>query len=269
MSKIQNDKYYTPPDLAQYCVEKTKEIIGADNITEYIEPSAGAGVFLNYLDKPYLAYDIEPEDDRIIQADWLSVNLEYKRGRCVIGNPPFGRGTVTSNRFAKKSFQISDYVAFILPICQLNNQEELYEFDLIYSEDLGTKIYSNRNIHCCFNIYIRPNDNKLHKKQCRYQLKDIVMKEVRKSRNQFLPKDFDYDIGICKWGSVGKIINKGQEGTYQQELYIKCNNKKLKSKVVETILNIDWNNFIISDKSPTISQWMLRKYLKEQIPELK
>ena len=95
------------------------------------------------------------------------------------------------------------------------------------------------------------------------------MKEVRKSRNQFLPKDFDYDIGICKWGSVGKIINKGQEGTYQQELYIKCNNKKLKSKVVETILNIDWNNFIISDKSPTISQWMLRKYLKEQIPELK
>ena len=31
MSKIQNDKYYTPPDLAKYCVEKTKEIIGADN----------------------------------------------------------------------------------------------------------------------------------------------------------------------------------------------------------------------------------------------
>ena len=269
MSKIQNDKYYTPPDLAKYCVEKAKEIIGEDNITEYIEPSAGAGVFLDYLDKPYRAYDIEPEDKRIIKADWLAVDLEYKKGRCVIGNPPFGRGTITSNRFAKKAFHISDYVAFILPICQLNNQVELYEFDLIYSEDLGFKTYSDRDIHCCFNIFIRPNDNKLHKKQNQYQLQDITMKEVRKSRNQFLPKDFDYDIGIVKWGSVGKIIEKGKEGSYHQELYIKCNNQELKERIVNTIKNIDWNNFIISNKSPTISQWMLRKYLKEQIPELK
>ena len=91
MAKIQNDKYYTSQKLAKYCVEKTKEIIGEDNITEYIEPSAGSGVFLNYLDKPYLAYDIEPEDERIVKTDWLTVNLDYKKGRCVIGNPPFGR----------------------------------------------------------------------------------------------------------------------------------------------------------------------------------
>ena len=51
MSKIELDKYYTPDDLAKYCVEKTKEIIGEENITEYLEPSAGSGVFLKYLDK--------------------------------------------------------------------------------------------------------------------------------------------------------------------------------------------------------------------------
>lgn len=49
MAKIQNDKYYTPSDLAEYCVHKTEEIIGKENITEYLEPSAGAGVFLDYL----------------------------------------------------------------------------------------------------------------------------------------------------------------------------------------------------------------------------
>ena len=27
MAKIQSDKYYTSPELAKYCVEKTKEII--------------------------------------------------------------------------------------------------------------------------------------------------------------------------------------------------------------------------------------------------
>ena len=80
MAKRPLDKYYTPVDLAKYCVEKTNEIIGEDNITEYLEPSAGTGVFLKYLDKPYLAYDIEPEGDNIVQADYLTLDLEYKKG---------------------------------------------------------------------------------------------------------------------------------------------------------------------------------------------
>lgn len=29
------------------------------------------------------------------------------------------------------------YIAFIQPISQLNNNLQMYEFDLIYSEDLG------------------------------------------------------------------------------------------------------------------------------------
>ena len=55
MGKIPNDKYYTSPELAEYCVNKTKEIIGDENITEYLEPSAGSGVFLNYLPEGTLA----------------------------------------------------------------------------------------------------------------------------------------------------------------------------------------------------------------------
>ena len=76
MSKIELDKYYTPKELVEYCVNKTKEIIGEQNIVEYLEPSAGGGVFLDYLDKPYLAYDIEPEDDRIVKQDYLNLDLE-------------------------------------------------------------------------------------------------------------------------------------------------------------------------------------------------
>ena len=124
------DKYYTSPELARYVVDKTKEVIGEENITEYIEPSAGAGVFLDYLDKPYIAYDIEPEDNRIVKQDWLTVDLEYKKGRCVIGNPPFGARNVLSVQFFKKSVQFGDYIAFILPISQLNNTQQMYEFDL-------------------------------------------------------------------------------------------------------------------------------------------
>ena len=64
MAKIELDKYYTPKDLAEYCVNKTKEIIGVDNITEWLEPSAGGGSFLNHLPSNTLAYDIAPEDNR-------------------------------------------------------------------------------------------------------------------------------------------------------------------------------------------------------------
>lgn len=266
IAKIPNDKYYTSPDLAEYCVKKTEEIIGKENITEYLEPSAGSGVFLDFLDKPYLAYDIEPEDERVNKQDYLSLDLEYKKGRCIIGNPPFGEGTRLSNRFCKKSFKNSDFVAMILPICQLNNSIELYEFNLIYSEDLGIKQYSNRNIHCCFNIYKRP-ENGLNKKT-NYKLKDIEIKECRKSRNQFLPKEFDYDIGFCKWGSVGKEITKGNEGKYQQEMYIKCYNNQFRNKVVDIIRNNNWNDFILSNNSPTVSQWQIYKYIKEQIPQI-
>ena len=32
MAKIDLDKYYTPKDLAKYCIDKTFEIIGVENI---------------------------------------------------------------------------------------------------------------------------------------------------------------------------------------------------------------------------------------------
>ena len=110
MAKILLDKYYTPNDLAKYCIEKTKEIIGEENITEYIEPSAGEGIFLKYLDKPFIAYDIEPECDKIIKQDYLNLNLEYKKGRCIIGNPPYGRCLNLAQKFYKKSIYLGDYI---------------------------------------------------------------------------------------------------------------------------------------------------------------
>ena len=171
IAKILNDKYYTSPELAEYIVKKTKEIIGEENITEYIEPSAGSGVFLDFLDKPYLAYDIEPEDDRIIKADYLSLDLEYKKGRCIIGNPPFGEGNNLSVAFYKKSVEIAEYIAFILPISQYNNDIKLYEYNMLYTEDLGKKQYSDRIVHCCFNIYKKPDCG--FNKKPNYHLQDV------------------------------------------------------------------------------------------------
>lgn len=272
IAKIENDKYYTSPELAQYVVNKTKEILGEENITEYLEPSAGSGVFLDVLDKedkPYLAYDIEPEDDkdRIIKQDYLQLELKYKKGRLVIGNPPFGKGNTMSVKFFKRAIQIADYVAFILPISQLNNTQQMYEFDLIYSEDLGLQKYSNRELHCCFNIYKRPVNGKLNKKP-NYKLKDIEIIEYRRGGNTNIPDGYDYSMGIFGAGCVGKE-NK-YIGQYASECYFYIKNPLYKNKIIDILKNTNWKELSKGiSNTYRLPQWKIYKYIKEQIPEIK
>lgn len=147
--RIENDKYYTPTDIAKKCFDKTIEIVGYDNITEIIEPSAGNGSFSSQW--PFcIAYDIEPEHPDIIKQDFLTLDIPYKKGRLFIGNPPFGSRMSLAIKFYKKCIQLGDYIAFILPIGQLNNSAVLYEFDLIYSEDLGDQSYTDRDFTLLF-----------------------------------------------------------------------------------------------------------------------
>ena len=272
IAKILNDKYYTSPELAEYCVKKTKEIIGRENITEYLEPSAGNGVFLNYLPKGTLAYDIEPEDykNRIVKADYLSLDLEYKKGRCIIGNPPFGVKNNLTVTFYKKSVQIADYISFILPISQYNNHIKLYEYDLLYTENLGAMQYSDRIVHCCLNIYKKPECG--FNERPNYHLQDVEIKESIINQNPKRQKiinkeDFNYDIRICVWGAaMGKQVEYPNQ--YVKEFCIKINNIKLQTKIIKLILNTKWSEKYPMTATPNLCQWQVYKYIKEQIPEI-
>jgi len=264
--KIYLDKYYTPSDLAEYCVNKTREIIGKNNITEWVEPSAGAGVFLPYLENNYLAFDIEPEAENIEQKDYLELDLPYFKGRCVIGNPPFGERNILVKKFYNKAITQGDYISFILPITQLNNTQSLYKLQLIYSEDLGVTRYSDRDVHCCFNIYKRNEDGSFCKK-INYTLNDVDIIEYKRTKEvQFN----HFDFAICTWGngSCGKVPEfKGQ---FAQEHYVIIKNELLKEKILEVCNETDWKNKVapVNTSSKKIQTWRIYKYLKEQIPEL-
>lgn len=186
MAKIPNDKYYTPQHIVSRCIDTIIETIGLDKITEVIEPSAGNGAFMHdeRLHVDY-AYDILPEAEDIIQADYLEIakTLQYKPGRLILGNPPFGYAGNLYNQFYKASVKIADYVAFILPISQLNSNIRLYEFDLIKSIDLGDCEYSDRKIRCCFNIYTRPQSGILNKMPKTKKLKSIIISIVEFRKN--------------------------------------------------------------------------------------
>lgn len=270
MCKISLDKYYSSPEVAEHVANKTKEIIG-DKITEYIEPAAGAGIFLDYLDKPYLAFDIEPHDKRIVKEDYLKLDIEYKQGRCVIGNPPYGSKLNLAAAFYNKSIGIADYIAFILPISQYKNNIKLYRFNLIYSEDLGVKEYSGKKVHCCLNIYTR-GKNGLNKRH-NYKLKDVSITEVRLN-NKFVT---GYDIRIKAWGGDPNVKRSGNNligcevdypGQYAKEFCITVHNIKYKDRVLNLIRNANWREIYQMTATPNLLQWQIYKYIKEQIPDI-
>jgi len=265
LARIRNDKYYTPPDLAKYIVDKTKEVIGEENITEYIEPSAGAGVFLDYLEKenvPYLAYDIEPEDNRIIKQDFLALELEYKKGRCVIGNPPFGWANSGIKKFYKKSIQLAEYISFILPVSQYNNNHELFDFELIYSENLGEVKFLNPNSSinkkCCLNIYKKP---KIKRRKPSYKFNDIKIIGWRKA------KKTNCDFYICCYGSpLGKIVPRDTHHVNINGIIIY--NEEIRGKIEKIFTETVWEDVYPMMSSPNLLQWQIYEHLKEKIPEL-
>lgn len=271
--KISNDKYYTPIPLANYCWEKTIEIIGEENISEIIEPSVGDGAFLHYDKKPHFAYDILPECESDItsikKGDFLVQDICYLPGRLTIGNPPYGDKNWMAKRFYNKAVEIGDYIAFILPISQYKNPISLYKFDLIYSEDLGMREYSGINLHCCFNIYKRPDDKEVNEKPD-YTLKDITIIEHRRKNGTYHTgknKDIadNYDYAMCNWGNGSLGKSPSCIGEFAQEVYFYCNNKKYLSRMLELLEYDTIREYCSSISAKKISVMKLYKYLKDNI----
>lgn len=268
-NKLNLDKYYTSYDDMEYVVNKSWDILKENGyeISEFLEPSAGNGVFSNYLSTSgleVLAIDIEPDGDDIIKADYLTYDLNYVNGRCVIGNPPYGNRLNLAINFFKKSIEIADYIVFILPISQLNNTQSFYQFDLLYSEDLGVMTFSNtRKVHCCLNIYVRPK-NGLNKRRLN-KLKDITI--VRQDSKRY--DNFEYDLRMCYWGdgTAGKILNEDEH--YSGEYKIKINNEDIKNEIIETLVNVDWKKELNSTAMCRIKQYHIIDVLKKRIPNIK
>lgn len=267
-NKLDYDQYYTPYDIMEYCVNKAWDIIkdlGYD-VSEFLEPSAGEGIFSNYLatsGQNVIAMDLFPKSENIIEQDYLTCDLEYKPKRFIIGNPPYGAKFNLGRKFYDKSCKLGDYIAFILPIRQLNNTQQLYKFDLIYSEDLGKIKFSNKKeVHCCLNVYIRPK-NGLNKKP-NNKLNDVTI--IRQDNKRY--KDFDYDIRMCHWGNAtaGKILS--EEEHYSGEYKIKINNEELKDKIIEVLSGVDWKKEINNTSMCSIKKYHIIDVLKKYIPNI-
>ena len=196
---------------------------------------------------------------KITKQDYLALDLPYKQGRCIIGNPPFGRANCNLKKFYKKSCKLGTYISFIEPISQYKNNHELFDFDLIYSEDLESRYYSNIEKHCCINIYKKPVSLKSKPNE---KLKDLNIIGWRKAKNT------DCDFYICCYGSsIGNFVDKNSKLVNINGIIIK--NNKLKEEIINCFKNANWIKEYSMTSTPNLLQWQIYKYIKEQIPEIR
>tara|TARA_R110002167_G_C12481927_1_gene634682 strand:+ start:61 stop:846 length:786 start_codon:yes stop_codon:yes gene_type:complete len=259
--KIDLDKYYTNDVIVEHCLSVVDDLI--IDYGEVIEPSAGNGAFSLKIPN-CIAYDIKPEHESIVQQDFLKLELPYKEGRLVLGNPPFGTRNTLSVKFYKHACKMSDYIAFILPISQYDNNQQMYEFDLIHSEQLPLIEYSGVKLLCCFNIYKRPK-NGINKRKTSYKLNDVFISEYRRGGTYKIPEQFDFAMNTYG-ASLGKEVF--EIGTYCQENYLVIKNEKYRAEILNVMIKTDWKNLYPYISTPKIQTWKIYKYLKEQIPEL-
>lgn len=252
---IELDKFYTPKETAEKCVNLMLSIVtNRFFVTEYLEPSAGSGVFSSII-SGCIAYDIKPTGDNIIEADFLKLELPYKKGRVVFGNPPFGDRNNLARSFYKKAVEISDAIAFILPISQLNNSDSLYHFDLVESIDLGVLEYSGMEVHCCFNIYIRPKNGLNKKPEYKVDLLSIYRDDYKGY------DELDFDFAICRRGKIGSIRT---ENLHTQTYKIVVEDKSKIDFVKRTILNFDWQNYKKHQSAPSLSKNDIYRLFKSE-----
>jgi hypothetical protein len=275
MAKIAFDKYYTPPTVARWCIEKTKEIIGEENITEWIEPSAGCGMFSHQIEG-CKAYDLYPQHEYIEQADFLSLDLGgYKKGRLFIGNPPFGgSGGIILKSFYDKCCDNGDYIAFIQPAALYNNYKKFYRFEIVYSCLLKTE-YTNKNLWTSFTIYKKNPDKEDFRDHIeKINFKDISFIKIGRSnkRRENHKKNLDYDYCFT---SFGTIFRESKPYETSGQILIKVNNIELKHKVItffKWLYKFNKETEIMSRKcvgSQNVDMEDLKRLIKICIPELK
>lgn len=257
------DKFYTEKDVVLKCLDVVKPYL--KDIDLVVEPSAGSGVFVEAIkDRLKLkvkAYDIAPEHFDIEEQDYLELDTDEFNGVniAVIGNPPFGSRNSMSVKFFKKSIKFANVVGFVLPISQLNNTSQMYEFDLVESIDLGLQNYSGRLLHCCFNVYKRPNG--VLNKQKKIVVDGLTCIEYRRDKtNSYLSKVKDGSFhSICSWGSIGKTPN--YVGEYSMELYFYSND----IVIIDIVKGIDWLSEVKSISAKKLPKGLALKIIDEKI----
>jgi predicted RNA methylase len=175
MTPAHLDQYYTQPAVARACVADLWAWGAALGFTPetvaVLEPSAGAGAFLDAVTGPAFGLDLDPPADRpdIMQADFLAPEtlarlpaVPVGRQRLVLGNPPFGRKSALAVAFLNRALDLAPVVAFIVPLQfrkwsaqSLVRADARLRFDRLLPDESFVFMGRPYRVRCCFQIWTR------------------------------------------------------------------------------------------------------------------
>lgn len=224
------DKFYTKDSVVKQCIKVLKklEIINKDDII--IEPSAGSGNFIPYLEEMVsnlYSYDIDPCKksiyyEKIIKDDYLIIDetkyISMDKKIHIVGNPPFGRQSSLAKKFIKKSSKYADTIGFILP--KSFKKESLRNiFPLNFHLEVEIELEENAfivdemeyNVPCVFQVWIKKN----------FLREKVVSKEP--IYFNFVKKNESPTLSIRRVGVNAGKIDKNTEKNEQSHYFLKLN----------------------------------------------
>ena len=247
------DKYYTKQDVAEYCYNKLIDLIKPIDAL-FVEPSAGSGSFLKVIQGRKIGFDIEPEAEGIIKADFLNDKLELK-DVIIIGNPPFGIKSKLAIKFLNKALEYSNVVGFILPIqfrkwntqSKVNKEAKLI-MDLDLREDAFEINGKDYKVRCCFQVWtftsVTPplynllgitKDLKIKTKPITKH-PDFEMYQYNRTEETKKYFDFDWDFAMPRQGYNNyklRLFHKKELNFKQQWIFFKAKDKNILNKLLK------------------------------------
>ena len=222
------DQYYTRSSVAKRCVDSIVSLCPGSLQCQWIEPSAGNGVFLKVVPEAIrsLGIDLDPKDPRILKGNFLTWEPDNKEKKVYFGNPPFGRQGCLAKAFIQHSaLNGADIIGFILPKSFLKpsmSRAFPAKFHCVHSIELEKEAFEVNgeayDVPCVFQIWKRG-------------LQDRPKEEpVKESGFEYVKADQDYHMVFRRVGGLaGKCYEKGTAiFSPQSHYFIKLDDQYIK-----------------------------------------
>lgn len=260
------DQFFTTKETAQKCLHFLLSLINTGDLS-WVEPSAGAGVFLR--EAPSIgfpihsaAYDLMPKAEGVEKIDFLTTDLSIvfkgKTKRLCLGNPPFGKNSSLAVKFFNHAAKYCDVIAMIFPatFSKESLQKKLDKSFHLKSElDLGSTPFNFegelRNVPVVFQVWEKSKEERVNEKS-----------KLVSQYFSFVKKE-DADFAIQRVGAnAGRVKTDMGNLASASHYFIKSHNEILK----ELFESIDWT--AVKNKTagnPSIAKTELIKKLEELI----
>ncbi len=201
------DKFYTKQHIADFYSHIILEKFGAQ---DYVEPTAGAGAFLNVLPN-IKGYDLKPERDDVVGMNVF--DNKFKKTDVIVGNPPFGMNASLAHSIFNHiaSFKVKA-ICFVVPKTfkkeSMHNKLDL-NYHITFEQDVINNAFTvdgkDKHVPCVFQIWELKKKPRAKTKPCESKYIEFVCKE-------------DADICVRRaGGKAGKLLvglNHSESSTY-------------------------------------------------------